>query len=191
MKKYLTVLLKVLPILVLVMMGYILRRLNFFKEKETVIVSLKKLVLNIGLPSFLFTAFSTANFNLEYFSLFASSFGICILLLFLGKFLKKPLKFDSEYFPMLMTGFEAGMIGYALYAATFGVERLYEFALLNFGLVAFIFSVLVSLVYPSISDPFQFLRRLRFLYVDFHHRSDLFSGHFIAFSQRKTCDPLS
>lgn len=42
-EKYLTVLLKVLPILVLVMMGYILRRLNFFKEKETVIVSLKNL----------------------------------------------------------------------------------------------------------------------------------------------------
>ncbi len=45
-----------------------------------------------------------------------------------------------------MTGFEAGMVGYSVYTVVFGVDKLYEFALIDFGHVTFIFSVFVGLM---------------------------------------------
>ncbi|MCD6545221.1 MAG: AEC family transporter [Thermotogae bacterium] len=141
---YLLVVAKVLPIFVMIIIGYILRKINFFDRRGNVINSLKKLVVNLGLPSLLFTAFANVSFKSKYLLLFGLMFGICILLLLIGKMLKKPLRFESDYFPMLMTGFEAGMIGYSLYTVAFGIENLYEFALIDFGHIIFIFSVFVA-----------------------------------------------
>jgi len=141
-----SIIVKVLPIFLMIITGYALKKVNFFGEKENAINSLKKLVVNIGLPSLLFTAFATVSFKSKYLLLFGMMFGVCSLLLLIGNFLKKPLGFESKYFPMLMTGFEAGMIGYSIYAVAFGVERLYEFALMDFGHVSFIFSVFVALM---------------------------------------------
>lgn len=144
---------KILPIFLMITIGYMLRKINFFgQKKENIIDSLKKLVVNLGLPSLLFTAFATISFKPKYLLLFGTMFGVCTLLLLVGKLLQKPLKFESKYFPMLMTGFEAGMIGYSIYTVAFGVGRLYEFALIDFGHVSFIFSVFVALMI-KLGDP--------------------------------------
>jgi hypothetical protein len=52
----------------------------------------------------------------------------------------------SEAMPSLMAGFEAGMIGYALYTAIFGAENLYRFAVVDLGQVLFVFFVLAPVV---------------------------------------------
>jgi len=146
---YFLIISKVLPIFVMIMTGYILRKINFFPEN--IVDSLKRLVVNIGLPSLLFTAFATVSFEPKYLLLFGLTFGICALLLLIGKILKRLLNSESIYFPLLLTGFEAGMIGYSLYTVAFGIENLFEFALIDFGHVAFIFSVFVALMI-KISD---------------------------------------
>jgi hypothetical protein len=48
--------------------------------------------------------------------------------------------------PNLMAGFEAGMLGYALFAAVFGAAELYRFAIVDIGQVLFVFFVLATVV---------------------------------------------
>ncbi len=131
MEKSFLIISKLLPVFLMITLGYVLKKLKFFSEGT--VDSLKKLVVNIGLPSLLFTAFSTVSFKSKYFLLFIMMFSICVLLLLIGNILRKHLRMSSPYFPMLMTGFEAGMVGYSVYTVAFGVEKLYEFALIDFG----------------------------------------------------------
>ena len=87
MEKSLLIVSKLLPVFLMITLGYLLRKLKFFREST--IDSLKKLVINIGLPSLLFTAFSTVSFKSKYLLLFIMMFSICVLLLFIGNILKK------------------------------------------------------------------------------------------------------
>jgi hypothetical protein len=48
--------------------------------------------------------------------------------------------------PNLMAGFEAGMLGYALFAALFGAQELYRFAIVDIGQVLFVFFILATVV---------------------------------------------
>ena len=144
MEKSFLIISKLLPVFLMITLGYVLKKLKFFSER--IVDSLKKLVVNIGLPSLLFTAFSTVSFKSKYFLLFIMMFSVCVLLLLIGNILRKHLRMSSPYFPMLMTGFEAGMVGYSVYTVAFGVEKLYEFALIDFGHVTFIFSIFVGLM---------------------------------------------
>jgi len=53
---------------------------------------------------------------------------------------------SSPFFPFLMTGFEAGMMGYAIYGAVYGAENIYKFGVIDLGQVTFVFFVLVPLL---------------------------------------------
>jgi len=94
----------------------------------------------------LVTAFASINFELKYVLVFAAVFMACLLMLFIGKVLSKILKIKSPYFPFLLTGFEAGMIGYALYGGIYGLNRLSEFGIADVGQVLFVFLVSVPLI---------------------------------------------
>ena len=48
---------------------------------------------------------------------------------------------DSPFVPFLTTGFEAGMLGYALFTMLYGSGRTAEFAILDLGQVLFVFTV--------------------------------------------------
>jgi hypothetical protein len=50
---------------------------------------------------------------------------------------------ENRFFPSLFTGFEAGMMGYALFSTFFGKENIYAFAVVDIGQVLFVFFVLV------------------------------------------------
>ena len=45
-----------------------------------------------------------------------------------------------------MTGFEAGMLGYAIYGGVFGQEALFRFGIIDLGQVLFVFFVLATLL---------------------------------------------
>jgi hypothetical protein len=63
-----------------------------------------------------------------------------------GPILRRGAGVRSEAMPSLMAGFEAGMIGYALYSAIFGQAELYRFAIVDLGQVLFVFFVLAPVV---------------------------------------------
>jgi hypothetical protein len=138
---FLTALSKVLPVFLLILLGVGLRRWRFIGPET--IQDLRKLVVNITLPAVLFGAFSQVTLEPQYLLIVVIMFTACLAALLLGRWLHGPLQVDSAYLPSLLTGFEAGMMGYAIYAAVYGAENVYKFGIVDLGQVLFVFFVLV------------------------------------------------
>lgn len=134
---------QVLPILLLLLLGILLRRLRFLKA-ETV-AELKKLVVNVTLPALLFLAFSQVTLEAQYLLVSLSVFAACALVMLLARVPATAGK-ESVYFPFLMTGFEAGMMGYAIFGAVYGNSSLFKFGIVDLGQVVFVFFVMVPLL---------------------------------------------
>lgn len=140
----LEVFLKVLPLLVSVVLGYFLYHKGFLKDEY--IDGFKKIVVNVTLPAGLLLAFASIDFELKFVLVFISVFAACAVMLVFAKLTARLFKIKSPYFPFLLTGFEAGMLGYALYGGIHGIEKLSEFGIIDVGQVLFVFIITVPLV---------------------------------------------
>ncbi len=132
---------KVLPVLLLIFLGAFFRRSGFLPEAA--VAGMKKLVINVTLPAALFLAFAGVALEGRHLVLGALVFAACVLALLLFRNLWPRLGFRSAYTPALMTGFEAGMMGYAIYGAVYGSANIFKFAVVDLGQVLFVFFILV------------------------------------------------
>jgi predicted permease len=135
---------RVLPVLLLVGLGALFRRQQFLSPAA--IDGLRKLVLNVTLPAALFLAFLNTDLEAKYAVIVICVFLACLVVLLAGPYLRRGAGVRSEAMPSLMAGFEAGMIGYALFAAIFGQAALSRFAIVDLGQVIFVFFVLAPVV---------------------------------------------
>ena len=151
---FVTALAKVLPILLIILVGVGLRRLNVVAS--TTMDDLKRLIVNLTLPAALFLAFARVNMDATYLLIVAAVFAACWLVLMVGRGLDPLLGIGSPYFPSLITGFEAGMVGYAIYGAVYGQENLYKFGIVDLGQVLFVFFILVPGLTRMTTGPVTF-----------------------------------
>lgn len=135
---------QILPILLLILLGYWIRRKNFLLA--TTIDELRKIVINLALPAVIFVSFLNVDLKLSYFVVFGATFLLCILLFFLGELIGKLFNIRYAYFPYLMTGFEYGMLGVSLFGAAYGLERLGYIAVVDLGHEIFIWFVFLPLL---------------------------------------------
>jgi predicted permease len=149
----------VLPIIFLLLLGVFLRRTRFIRP-ETV-EDFKKLIVNITLPAVLFLAFSGVDLELRYLALSGSVFILCLLVLPLGRLIGPVVGIRSPYFPLLLSGFEAGMLGYAIYSAVYGQESIFRFGIVDLGQVLFVFFIMVPLLERLESGPKPFRRTVQ------------------------------
>jgi len=129
----LDVLFKVLPVLLLFLLGYLLGRRNFLSP--TTQSELKKLVVNITLPAALFLAFARVSLQPRLLVIPVVIFSACLFVLLASYRLAPKTWLERRNFPHLMAGFEAGMLGYAIFGAVYGQENIYKFALVDLGQV--------------------------------------------------------
>lgn len=135
---------KVLPVLLVIALGAVLRRLGLLSDRTA--GELKRLVVNVTLPALLFLAFAGLEAQGRNLALVATMFLACLAGLLVGFLLRGALRLRARTFPMLLTGFEAGMMGYALYASIYGAANLHRFALVDLGHVVFVFAVLIPVL---------------------------------------------
>ncbi len=64
----------------------------------------------------------------------------------LGQYIGKLLRIRSPYFALMMTGFEMGMFGYAVFVSFQGEAHLGKIALIDLGQVVFVFTILMALM---------------------------------------------
>ena len=136
-----TLLLRIFPIILLIALGMVLRQTRFVSQNT--IDDLKKIVLNISLPSMMLVAFAKTEFSSRYIGIIATVFLTCLLMLLAAVFILRRLHVENPFAPALYAGFETGMIGYALFVATFGQAEMYKLAIVDIGQVLFVFFVLV------------------------------------------------
>jgi malate permease and related proteins len=139
--------LAILPILLLFLLGYVLKKIRFFSDGS--INQIKRIVTELALPALLFRAFSSLSIEGRYLIMVPLVYLVCVVMVSFGKLLAKFLKIKSPYFPILMGGFEMGMFGYALIIAFYGQEHLGKSAFIALGQVFFVFSILVSMLFQA------------------------------------------
>ena len=105
------------------------------------VAQLKSVAVNIALPAVLFSAFATAEYSRSSIAIPLVIFALCVVALVLGFVLAKALKVQGKLTPFLFTGFEAGMLGYGLFALLFKGQANSSFAIIDLGQVLFVFTV--------------------------------------------------
>ena len=133
-----------LPVFLALALGMLCRSRNFLSREG--IDALKKVVLNLTLPFVLLNAFATAEYSTAALILPLMMFGICCLALALGFLVIRLSGMKSRLAPFLASGFEAGMLGYALFVLLFPEESVSHFALPDIGQTLFVFTLYKTLL---------------------------------------------
>ncbi len=139
MSRTVEVLQTILPVLLMILTGMLLRRKSIISREG--INALKNVVVNITLPAVLLNAFATTTYTLMDIVVPVLVFLICLVAWWLGLLSNKIFKLGSRFVPFLTTGFEAGMLGYALFNMLYGTERTADFARIDLGQVLFVFTL--------------------------------------------------
>lgn len=138
----LQVIAKVLPVVVLLLLGVLCRWRKFFGDKG--LAALKAVVSNICLPVVLFNAFFTASYSLRVLLVFAVvyvGFGLAMAAGFATKHLARPY---DKFYPFLLTSAEGGMLGYALYGVLLGEST--GFATVDLGQTVFAYTAFLGML---------------------------------------------
>lgn len=139
MDKLISVLETALPVFLALVLGMWCRSRQFLTREG--IDSLKKVVVNLTLPFVLLNAFATAEYSLAALVLPIMMFVICCVALALGYAIIRLTKMQSRLAPFLASGFEAGMLGYALFVLLFPDVSVSKFALPDIGQTLFVFTL--------------------------------------------------
>ena len=129
----------ILPVIVMLFIGMICRKRGLITREG--VNALKSVVVNITLPAVLLGAFATTKYTFMDIVVPLLMFLVCFAAWALGKAGAKVFRMKSRFVPFLTTGFEAGMLGYALFAMLYGSERTAEFARIDLGQVLFVFTL--------------------------------------------------
>ena len=135
---------RVLPILILLLVGFGMRRIRFITRGT--VDDMRKLVVNLALPAVLFTAFLEVELQSSDLVTVVAVFVICVVLFIVGKLFHNRFGSGHDYFPFLMTGFEAGMLGISLFGTAYGLDRVGHFAIVDLGHELFIWFVFLALL---------------------------------------------
>ena len=129
----------VLPVLLMLFLGAFCRRKAIISREG--IQVLKTVAVQIALPAVLLHTFAVTQYTFRDVIIPLIMFAVCVAAWLLGKALGPRLGMKSPFVPYLTTGFEAGMLGYALFTLLYGSERIPSFARIDLGQVLFVFTL--------------------------------------------------
>ncbi|MBR4471798.1 MAG: hypothetical protein IKS54_10865 [Erysipelotrichaceae bacterium] len=136
----------VFPIVFLLLLGV------FFKKKKILnseqIEGLKYISMNVFLPVVLFRTFLNSEYDLSILNYLFVIYPVCLAMLGIGYLIRKRMNGDQSV-PFMMTGFEVGMLGYALYGFLNKGNDLAALAMIDFGHSIFMFSTYFVLLNMS------------------------------------------
>ena len=153
----------ILPVLLMLFLGALCRRKALISREG--IQALKTVAVQIALPAVLLHTFAVTQYSLRDILIPLMMFGVCVAAWLLGKVLGPKLRMASPFVPYLTTGFEAGMLGYALFTLLYGSGRVAEFARIDLGQVLFVFTlykILLNRDEGKTTSPKQLIREMAF-----------------------------
>lgn len=130
---------KLLPILIALALGVVIRKSGMLDAKG--MAALKTVVTRVTLPFVIFQAFYKVNYTLNTFITALTVLLICLMLFGLGFILKKYLKNLTSLLPFTLAGFEMGMLGFPLFLLLAGQENMGSIAVADLGQEVFVFTI--------------------------------------------------
>lgn len=134
-----------MPVLLVVLFGVILRKREVLSEKT--VSELKHLLTNNILPVAVFHALAVTRYSGGTW--IETGLMLLILLASFGAgFLMRPLVKPpyGKYVPFLVCSYEGGMIAYPLYSELCGSENLYRIAILDMSAIIFAFGIYMNVL---------------------------------------------
>lgn len=128
-----------LPVFIALFLGMLCRSKGFLTRDG--VDTLKKVAVNLTLPFVLFNSFATAEYTVSSIILPIIMFIVCCVMLGLGFLVIRLSKLKSRLAPFLASGFEAGMLGFSLFALLFPEVSSSKFAILVLGQEIFVFTL--------------------------------------------------
>jgi len=110
---YVEALSKVLPVILLFLLGAFLNKLHFIRSEA--IQDMKKLVLNVTLPAILFLAFSRVSLEARHLLIVGAVFSACVVTLPADRLIRSLAHIKSPLLSYADDAFKAGMMGYAIF----------------------------------------------------------------------------
>ena len=132
----------VLPVLAMILLGRLCAARGILNDERH--AGLKAIIGDILLPVVLFRAFFTAQYGGKLLLVFALVFLSCLLALLAGFALKRFVRPYDRFMPLLMTSFEGGMLGYALFALLAGQDQTATYAMVDIGQTMFAYTVFLA-----------------------------------------------
>ena len=126
----LSILEMVLPVLIMFLLGWMCSRLKILSQEG--LQGIKTLVGSVLLPVVLFNAFFTAEYSGQIALTFVVVYLSCALGLGLGFLLRRFVAPYGRFMPFLVTNFEGGMMGYALFGLLYAGQT-HIFAMADIG----------------------------------------------------------
>ena len=139
MDKVISVTATALPVFLAISMGMLCRSRGFLNREG--VDTLKKVIINLTLPFVLFSSFATASYSLSSLVLPVVVYVLCTVLLLLGFAIIRVSGMKSRLAPFLASGFEAGMLGFALFGLLYPDESMSKFAMIVLGQEIFVFTL--------------------------------------------------
>ncbi len=157
---------KVLPIIVIFIIGFLLKKFKILKKEDSGVLS--RLILNIVVPAIIIDAIWSMSFEYSLFFIPLSAIIIVASLLFIGYFSAQVLRLKGKTFASFIITFptlEIGTIGYAFMLAAFGKIGLSRIVIFDAANIFFEFIVIYTLanilgkkssdIFHSISSVFK------------------------------------
>lgn len=141
---------KVIPILLLIGLGYLMR-VKEISDKSTV-EGIKKIVINISLPAILFITFINMQFKKGYFLAMVVTLALLCTFYVVAVLVNKIKCINHPLIPFMSTSFCFGLIGLPLYGTVFGVENLDKISIFGVGHELFIWLIYYSLLKIKFND---------------------------------------
>ncbi len=135
---------KIIPILLLITLGYMMQYKSILKQ--TTIDEVKKVVINLSLPSVLFVTYINMELKIEYLIMFIVIFIMSIVFYYTGVLLNKINILAHPIIPFMVSGCSFGLLGVPLYATVFGIENLDKISILGIGHEAFMWFFYVTIL---------------------------------------------
>lgn len=132
----------VLPVLVMILLGRLCAAQGILNDERH--AGLKSIIGDILLPVVLFNAFFTAQYDGKLLLVFVLVFIGCLIALIAGFALRRFVAPYGRFMPLLMTSFEGGMLGYALYALLAGQDQTATYAMVDIGQTMFAYTVFLA-----------------------------------------------
>jgi malate permease and related proteins len=122
---------KVVPVLLVLAAGQGLRRARLLSAST--VADLKALVFKVTLPCLLVNAFSRVDLQPRTLVPVAVVFAAALAVYLVAGALQRRLPGLPPSLPALLTGFEAGMFGFAMFSSVHGAENVWRFFLADLG----------------------------------------------------------
>ncbi len=144
MDKTLLVFKMVVPVLVMLCVGYFCRVKKLIDQQG--LIGVKTIISKILIPVVLFNAFYKAEYNLNGLLIFFIIYACNGFGLLFGKWTRKLVGNNSTLMPFLLSGYEVGMLGYALFSLLAGANNLHYLATVDLGQTLFVYTIYIMLL---------------------------------------------